>query len=168
MPFLTTSAYKYKAIEIFESNFDQIILEIAKITLASYTFGNVSTPSKIIKWSDIKIISNNSIEITIDESTEENIDFKNHYINADKIIKKSNFETLKKYCRGHTFIIFSKKFFSAALFKSALISEAEDPTFDAKIFDNTNEKYICSSISNYWLDNIENHHSPIPLIEKNI
>lgn len=167
--FLTSSAHKDSAIQLFESHFESSIRLIAKLTLASREFGSSAFPCGAIKWENITVTPQGGV--SIDSSSIKNPrwpEFKKILNGFNTCVDNSDVEICALLCRGHTAIVMLKRIFAACLFST--ISSTGDKAaaeYDANALENISERIVSNALSEAWIGSVRSGNAdyPAPLIE---
>jgi 5S rRNA maturation endonuclease (ribonuclease M5) len=166
--YLTSSAHKGPAVELFKSSFESSVRLIACLTLAAQSINTTSLPCGLIQWRNIKFEDNNSIAIdytSIKNPLSEKL--QGEHEKFKNIVAASDIEECSLICRGHTAVILFQRIFSACLFLSAATAGSESPALDASIFNSLDERNVAAALSESWIKRIESGNAayPAPLIE---
>jgi hypothetical protein len=166
--YLTPSALKDQAINLFHQCFPSSIRAIATLTLAARAFGNASYPCGVINRHNIEIDNNQNI--SIDFSTINNPaipKFEALYKSFEECINSSEIDVCTRLCRGHTAIVILKRIFAACLFRTLSDSGDDAAEYEANIFENINETSISNALSEAWIRKISSGEAvyPTPLVD---
>lgn len=166
--YLTSSAHKGPATELFRTSFESSIRLVACLTLAAQSIGIASLPCGIVHWENIRITNINSIAVdysTINNHLSKKLQYEHDKFND--IVAASDIEECSLICRGHTAVVIFQRIFSACLFATATAAGSEHPEQDANIFNSLNERNVSAALSESWIKRIESGNAayPTPLIE---
>ncbi|QVM98737.1 DUF4435 domain-containing protein [Pseudomonas sp. SORT22] len=164
--YLTASAQKNEAIDMFVRYFPSAIRLVASLTVAAKDLRCAGYPGGLLKWQNIEF---NDAGIVLKFEPSDDV-FRNRFLNAveesDSIVNATDVDVCSRFCRGHTAVLVLQRVFAACLFFCGQSSDAIAAKYDADAFNNLSEATISSALSEAWILRVRQGEPqyPLPLV----